>query len=176
VLRRRGLFGAAADLGMTVPEEVTVGVYREITDRLALLGSANWQNWSQFGLVGIAINSANPRSLTQNLQFDDTWQIAGGAQYKVSPELLLSAGFAYDSSMVNDSTRSMSAPVGAMYRYGAGAQYQWNEHLKTGFSYEFMWEGSLPLSQSKGQTAITTSGEFTNTLVNFFSLNLAYVF
>jgi long-chain fatty acid transport protein len=176
LLRRRGLFGASADLSLTVPQEVTVSVYRELTDRVALLGSANWQNWSQFGLVGISIDSADPKSLTTNLQYQDTWQIAAGAQYKVSPELLFSAGFAYDSSMVSDSTRTVTAPVGAMYRYGAGAQYQWTEHLATGLSYEFMWEGKLSLSQSRGLTNTTTSGQFTNTLINFFSLNLIYAF
>jgi long-chain fatty acid transport protein len=176
LLRRRGLLGASADLGMTVPQEVMVGVYRDITERLALLASANWQDWSQFGLVSIAINSANPKSLTSNLQYQDTWQIAAGAQYKLTPELKLSAGFAYDSSMVTDSTRSVTAPIGAMYRFGAGAQYRWNEHLTTGFSYEFMWEGSLPLSQTRGLTRTTTSGEFTNTLVNFFAVNFTYVF
>jgi long-chain fatty acid transport protein len=176
LLRRRGLFGASVDLSLTVPQEVMVSVYREVTDRLALLGSVNWQNWSQFGLVGIAVNSANPKSLTQNLSFDDTGQIAAGAQYKVSPQLLLSAGFAYDSSMVTDATRTVSAPIGAMYRYGTGAQYQWNEHLTTGISYELMWEGKLSLSQSKGTLNTTTAGQFTNTLVNFFVLNLGYTF
>ena len=34
--------------------------------------------------------------------------------------------------------------------------------------------GSLPLSQSRGLTNTTTSGEFTNVLVNFFGLNLVY--
>jgi long-chain fatty acid transport protein len=90
--------------------------------------------------------------------------------------LLVSGGFAYDSSMVTDSTRTVSAPVGSMYRYGAGAQYRWSEHWTTGFSYEFMWEGSLPLSQSRGLTGTTLSGEFTNTLINFFAVNVIYVF
>jgi hypothetical protein len=31
---------------------------------MSLLGNVNRQNWSQFGMVGIALNSANPRSLT----------------------------------------------------------------------------------------------------------------
>ena len=67
-----------------------------------------------------------------------------------------------------DSTRTVSAPVGSMYRYAAGAQYHWNEHLTTGFSYEFLWEGSLPLEQFR-RTGTTLSGQFTNTLVSFYS-------
>jgi long-chain fatty acid transport protein len=175
LLGRRRFLGTPVDLSMTVPQEVMVGVYREVTDRLALLGSANWQNWSQFGMVGIGINSANPRSLTENLNYSDTWNIAGGMQYKVSPELLFSAGFAYDSSMLSDGNRTVSAPIASQYRYAAGAQYRWSEHLTTGFAYEFMWEGKMPLAQSRA-TGTTVSGQFTNTFINFFALNLVYVF
>ncbi len=78
--------------------------------------------------------------------------------------------------MVNDSTRTVDAPVGSMYRYGAGVSYQATEHVRTALCNELMWEGTLPLSQSKGLVNTTTSGEFTNTLVNFFSLSLPYAF
>jgi long-chain fatty acid transport protein len=176
LLNRGGIFGASVDLGITVPQEVMVSVYREVTDRLALMGNVNWQNWTQFGLVGIAVNSANPKSLTTDFSYEDTWGIAAGGQFKVTPELMLSAGFAFDSSMVSDSDRTVSAPVGDQYRYAAGAQYRWNEHLTTGFSYELMWQGSLPLSQTRGLTNTTTSGEFTNTLINFFAVSLGYGF
>ena len=153
-----------------------VSVYRELTDRLALMGNVNWQNWSQFGLLGISVNSANPKSLTTQLNYDDTWGIAAGGQFKATPELMLSAGFAFDSAMVSDSNRTVSAPIGSQYRYGAGVQYRWNEHITTGFSYEFMWQGSLPLSQTRGLTNTTLSGEFTNTLINFFAVSLGYGF
>ena len=176
LLGRRGFLGSSVDLGLTVPQEVMVGVYRKVTDRLALLGSTNWQNWSQFGEVGIGINSSNPKNLTQNLNYQDTWQVAVGAQYKVSPAWLLSAGFAFDSSMVSNSNRTVSAPVGAQDRFGMGAQYKWNEHLTTGLAYEFYWMGNLPLTQTRGLTNTTVSGQFTNTLANFFGLNLVYVF
>jgi long-chain fatty acid transport protein len=60
---------------------------------------------------------------------------------------MASAGFAYDSSMVSDSNRTVSAPVSAQYRYGAGIQYQLNERTKLGFADEFMWQGNMPLTQ-----------------------------
>jgi len=176
LLARRGLLNSSVDLSLTVPQEAMVSVYREVTDRLAVLGNVNWQNWSQFGLVGISVNTTNPRSLTQNLQYEDTWQIAAGLQYKVSPELLFSAGIAYDSPMVSDANRTVSAPVRAQYRYAGGAQYRWNEHLTTGLSYEFEWWGKLPLTQSRNSGRDVLSGQFTNTLINFFALNVAYVF
>jgi long-subunit fatty acid transport protein len=77
--------------------------------------------------------------------------------------------------MVSDSTRTVSAPVGAMFRYAAGAQYQWNEHLTTGLSYELLWEGKLSLSQSR-LLPTTVAGQFANTLINFFAHNLGYRF
>ncbi len=39
-----------------------------------------------------------------------------------------------------------------------------------------MWEGKLPLTQTKGSGNDVLSGQFTNTMVNFFVLNLGYTF
>ena len=58
---------------MTVPQEVMISIYREVTERIALLGNVNWQNWSQFGEVGMSVNSTNPTSLTTQLEYKDTW-------------------------------------------------------------------------------------------------------
>jgi long-subunit fatty acid transport protein len=63
--------------------------------------------------------------------------------------------------MVSDANRTVSAPVGAQYRYAGGAQYRWNEHLTTGFSYEFEWWGKLPLEQTRGSGRDVLSGQFT---------------
>jgi len=174
LFKKRGFFGANVDLGMTVPQGVSLSIYHQLSDTVALLGDANWQNWSQFGDVGISVNSQNPRSLTQNLNYNDTWSLAGGVQWKAVSNWLLSAGFRYDSSMVSDSTRTVTAPIGSQYRWTAGAQYALNEHDRFGFAEDFMWSGDFPLTQGRGPNVI--SGQFTNTFINFFVLSYIHTF
>jgi long-chain fatty acid transport protein len=42
------------------------------------------QDWSKFGKVEVGVDSNNPISLTTNLDYDDTWHAALGAQYRMT--------------------------------------------------------------------------------------------
>ena len=108
----RELRSPKTNLGLQVPQQLMGDVYQKITERWALLGSVGWQNWSQFGLVDISINTKNPVSLSKNLHFQDTFHIAAGSQYRLTPQWMLSCGFAFDNSAVGTPMRTVSLPVG----------------------------------------------------------------
>jgi long-chain fatty acid transport protein len=170
------LISPNVDLGIQVPQQLMVDVYQKVTSRLALLGSVGWQNWSKFGLVDISIDTSNPKSLTKNLHFQDTFHLAAGTQYRLMRQWMLSCGFAFDNSAVGTPMRTVSLPVGDQYRFGAGAQYAWSKKITLGFADEFMYAGEMPLHQDSNPVLGTVAGQFTNTFVNFFSLNMAYKF
>src|SRR5579883_17264 len=86
------------NLGMTVPQSVMLSAYHELNAKWAVMANVGWQNWSQFGKVDVGVDSANPQSLTANLNYQDTWHGAIGAQYHASDKWQFSGGFAYDSS------------------------------------------------------------------------------
>ena len=72
--------------------------------------------------------------------------------------------------------RTVSLPVGDEYRFGAGVQYAWNKKITLGFAEEFLYTGELPVYQNGGPVLGTVSGQFTNTFINFFTLNMIYKF
>ena len=164
------------NLGLQVPQQLMGDIYQKVTERMALLGSVGWQNWSQFGLVDISIDTRNPRSLSKNLHFQDTFHLASGMQYQLMPQWMLSCGFAFDNSAVGTPMRTVSLPVGDQYRFGAGVQYAWNKKITFGFADEFMYQGELPIYQNEGPVRGTVAGQYTNTFFNFFSLNMIYKF
>ena len=164
------------NLGMQVPQQLMADVYQKVTERMALLGSVGWQNWSQFGLVDISIDSANPKSLTKSLHFQDTFHLAAGTQYQLMPQWMLSCGFAFDNSAVGTPMRTVNLPVGDQYRFGAGVQYVWSKKITLGFADEFMYQGEMPVYQNAGPVRGMVAGQFTNTFINFFSLNMIYRF
>ena len=177
LLGRRGFLESSVDLGLTVPQEVMVGVYRKVTDRLALLGSTNWQNWSQFGDVGIGINSSNPKNLTQNLNYQDTWQVAVGAAVQGLTGVTALGGFCFrqfDGQRFKphgERARRRSSTATRPARNTGGTSTS-RPALRTS---SIGWETCL-WTQTRGLTNTTVSGQFTNTLANFFGLNLVYVF
>lgn len=169
-LQNAGLLNPNLDLGMTVPQRVILSGYHELSDRWAVMGNFGWDNWSQFGEVEVALagSVANP-SLTTVSNYNDTYHVAIGGQYRLNPEWLLNGGFAYDSSMVSAANRSLALPTGATYKFGMGANWLMSPKIKLGFSYELAYMGDMAVSQNRGPLAGQVSGEFKNTMIHFFA-------
>jgi long-chain fatty acid transport protein len=84
-LQLSGVAGASVKLKWTLPEQVMLGIHQELSDTLAIMGNVGWQNWSEFGQIGVSLDSATSKSTTANANFDDTWHIALGARYRSIP-------------------------------------------------------------------------------------------
>ena len=53
--------------------------------QMGLMADVGWQNWSQFGEVEVGVEPAGAsRAVTANLNYQDTWHGALGAQYRAS--------------------------------------------------------------------------------------------
>jgi len=131
------------DLGLTVPQTVMLSAYHELCTNWAILANVGWQNWNEFGRVDVGVDSATPTSLTTDLHYQDTWHGALGAQFRASEKWLLSAGFAYDSSPIDDEHRTLSLPVGETYRIGVGAQWALKESLHLGWELPTSFSGRV---------------------------------
>jgi long-chain fatty acid transport protein len=175
LFKRRGIFGASLDLGLTVPQSLLFSAFHQINEQVAVMGNAGWQNWSKFGEPTIGINTANPKSRTINLRYQDTFDLAIGTQYRAAKRWLLSAGFDFDNSFVSSASRTVLTPLGNQYRFGTGAQYAFSEALIGGFQYEFQWQGNPGLYQtSPGPVRGTVAGHYSSVNLNFFSMNLIW--
>ncbi|MDN5940251.1 MAG: OmpP1/FadL family transporter [Nitrospira sp.] len=167
-----GLRNARLDLGITVPQRVIVSAYHELTDRLALMGNFGWDNWSQFGKVDVSLVSQTTVSGTTAINYQDTYHVAVGGQYRLNPEWLLNGGFAYDSSMVKDQDRTLSLPVGSTYKFGGGVNWLMKPTIKLGFSYELSYLGDLSISQNRGPLAGEVTGQFKDAMMHFFAFTV----
>ena len=165
------------DMGLTVPQSVMLSAYQELNAKWALLANVGWQNWKQFGEPQVGVNSATPTSLTANLNYQDTWHGALGAQYRASDQWKFIGGVAYDCSAVSDADRTLAAPVGEAYRFGLGAQWQVSKAVSLGAAYEFLWAGNMPVVQ--GDAAAyrgRVSGGFNDSWFSFLAVNVDWRF
>ena len=90
--------------------------------------------------------------------------------------LVLSAGVAYDSAMVDEEDLTPDLPMGEQWRFGLGAQYQWSESLTIGGAYELMWTGDLNMDINRGPLAGRVSGTYEDTSMHFINVNLIWKF
>jgi long-chain fatty acid transport protein len=176
ILRARGLLGSKVDMTYTIPQQVMVSAYQQITDRFALMANFGWQNWEQFGKINVSIESDSPTSLTADAKLKDTWHAAIGAQYRLAPAWLLSLGFAYDSSAVGDADRIPALPVDRQLRYAVGIQYDWNRDVTWGLAYEFADLGNAPINTRRGPLAGRLTGDYSPNHIQFVATNLIWKF
>jgi len=174
-LNASGLLDAQLKINVTIPAQLSLGAYQAITDKLALVGTVNWQNWSKFGEPEIAVADSN--TVTANLDYQDTYHAGIGVYYRVADPWLLMAGFGYDTSPTSSSSdRSPVLPLGATFRYAAGVQYDWNKDFSVGAAYTLLDAGSAKVNKTGGPLKGDLEGEYDTNFIHAFNLNFVYRF
>ena len=172
-LAGRGLTTNPLDTTITVPQMVMFSVYHELNPQWAIMGNIGWQQWSHFGFVDVQITSNDPKSLTTNLEYNDTWHVALGAQYRPTQVWTFSGGVAYDSSAVDDNKRTVVLAMGETWRFGLGAQYAFTPNLTLGVAYDLIWMVNKTTDQNRG-IAGHVAGDYDNGSISVFALNLSW--
>ena len=175
-LQAKGLLDGEIKIDFTLPQALMLSAYHELNDRWAIMSNLGWQDWSEFGEVGVTVASEDTSSLTVDRNYKDTWHAAVGAHYRVAAPWLLTAGIAYDSSMMDDDDRTPDLPLGEQWRFGLGARYDWSEKLALGLGYTLLWGGDLDMDVNRGPLAGRVSGTYENASMNFINFYLNWKF
>ena len=157
LLGARGLLNANVNVGIKVPQQVMGSVFYTLNERWALLGNVGWQQWSKFGAIQLGVDSTDPKSLTTNIPFKDTWHGALGAQYHLSSPWRLNFGVSYDSAFQNTPIISPVLPVNSTWRFGLGAENQVSKSFSWGIAGEYVYGGSIDLSKT-GSAPVALGG------------------
>jgi long-chain fatty acid transport protein len=177
LLNLSGLAGSRVDIDMTVPQAVMVSGYHQITPAWAIVGNIGWQEWSEFGKQVIGLQSSTSRSFTKDLNYNDTWHVALGAQYRFAPEWLWSFGAAYDTSPVDDSRdRTPDLALDRQIRLATGLQYDWNRDVTIGTAYEYIDLGDGGINRNDGPLKGPLKGYYNPYAIHVFALNLIWKF
>jgi long-chain fatty acid transport protein len=147
LLTLSGLVGSKVDIDMTLPQAVMLSAYHQLTDRWAVTGNIGWQDWSEFGKQDLTLRATNATTFTQHLDYDDTWHVALGGQYRFAERWLWSVGAAYDTSPTDEDTRTPDLPLDRQIRIGTGIQYDWKEDMTLGIAYEYLDAGEAKIDQ-----------------------------
>jgi long-chain fatty acid transport protein len=176
LLALAGVTNDKLDLEMEMPQEVLISGYYDLTDKLALVASAGWQDWSEFGKTTVTVRSTNPTSFTEDRNFKDTWHGAVGARYRFAEPWLWSVGFAYDSSPVDKKDRTPDMPLDRQIRLGTGLQYNWNQNVTLGAAYTYVDLGDAKIDQQGGALQGALKGDYKTDSMHVVALNLIWRF
>ncbi|WIE48279.1 OmpP1/FadL family transporter [Pseudomonas sp. GM17] len=150
-------------LDLQVPQTVLFSVAHALDSQWTLLGSLGWQDWSEFGSIGVEVDTnAAGVSRTVDRQYKDTWHASIGTQYQATPKLRWNMGLGYDSSAVDDKDRTVDNPMGETWRLSTGINYQLEDGLDLHMAYTLVWLGDMDDEQTKARSGDTLSGTYHN--------------
>lgn len=173
ILLDTSLLHSNIDIGLEVPQSVMLSFFHQMSDQWAILMSTGWQNWKRFGQVDIGISTTEPRRLTVDEFFKDTWHLAVGVQHSFTQRLLINAGIGYDSAFQDKDRVQVSIPSNAALRLGLGTRYAYRNDLDFGAAFEYIAGGNLGVN-SHGPVKGDVVGDFDNTAVYFLSINASW--
>ena len=168
---------------MRVPQTVTLSAFHQLNERWALLASTNWQDWSEFGEVGVKLelDQAGNIATTVDENFDDTYHLSLGAQYQQTERMRWDMGVSYDTAALDDNNRSFLFPVDHTLGIGTGLTYAFDQNSYLHLTYQLTLLGDVSVEQERnnplpaGQNKVV-SGEFENAHVHTIGASMNWMF
>lgn len=155
------------------PAQVIVGGRFRLTNALTLNAQAMHYQWSKFDAIrlGTPLNVAIPEN------YRDSWSLATGFDYAVSPSLTVRAGVQHAQTPTQDARRDARVPDADRWNYGLGASYAVSPSftIDAGANYVDFENSSIDrvtaaYAGTPAQTPVLTSGELRNARAFVFSL------
>ncbi|MNF64935.1 putative outer membrane protein precursor [compost metagenome] len=164
-------------LDMTVPQTVLASVSYQLDPQWTLLSSVGWQDWSEFGKIGVEVDTdaLGNASTTADRRYKDTWHLSLGAQNQINEQWRWNVGVGYDTSAVDDEDRTVDNPMGENWRLATGVNYALDANTDLHFAYTLVWLGDLPDQQTK-KTGGSVSGEYSNAALHMLGGGVVWRF
>jgi long-chain fatty acid transport protein len=155
--------GAGTDVTaeLTLPDLVTASLRQQLNERIAVLGTVEWTNWS---LVGEQAEFKSDGGTTVDifpLGYDDGWFFALGLEYAYTPHTTLRGGIAYEISPISDEVRNVSLPDNDRIWLSVGASTKLSEKISVDISYThiFVEDASIEIANPGGGNLLVAESE-----------------
>ena len=152
---------------LKTPDNLAVSVAHRMNDKLELLGDVTWWHWSKIKSIPIVrtdgpISGATLSTLSFN--FDDSYRLSVGANYKLSQPWTLKAGLAYDQTPVpNAESRTVRLPDSDRYWLSLGAKYQMSKAGALDIGYTYIQAKDADINNRPEHRAAAANGNVVGT-------------
>ena len=134
-----------ARLDLTVPQQFTFSVTRQVTPDTLLAASAGWQQWSVVGRSRLQVGDSLAPLFDDGLR--DTWGVALGLRHRLSDRWTIATGIAYDSDPARRDTLPVYFPVAEQRRLAVGVDYRHSPGLLIRLATSVINQGDVRIAQ-----------------------------
>ena len=136
--------------GLTIPQNLTLSLYQQLSPGVALLADVGGQNWGAFDKTIITVDGERDIQAEIPRDFKDTWTASAGFHWRSSPKWLFMAGGGYTSSAVDDENRTPDMPADAQFRMALGAENDLSDNWHLGLNYTYLNLGNNEVNTTAG--------------------------
>ncbi len=167
---------ADAKAKLVTPDSLSIGLFHQMNEKLAVMADASWTNWSLFKDLIVQNKSNNLVRQHVEEKWNDTYFFSLGAEYKYDPKTTLQAGIAYDKGAVDDDYRTFRIPDTDRYWLSVGYQRDLSDKTQftAGFSHIIAQDATVTEDANTLRNG-SISGTF-HSSVNILSLGLRHKF
>lgn len=157
-----------AEATVVLPETVYLSGFKRLSDKVDLLGSVRWTNWSRFEELRIDFGGGLPPSITDE-SWEDTSTYSLGLNIRANESWTLRTGLAHDESPVPDEFhRTPRIPDTERDWVTFGASYRASDRVSVDFSYAHLFTDGSKVNNTIDLVS-AQPGAFTDNLVGEFT-------
>lgn len=165
----------ATDVAFTFPSTLRTWAAYALNDRVSLLGTVAWENWSAYDSILIS-TPAGGGALRKD--WDDTWHFGAGVKISTDGPWTWTTGVAYDTDPTRPEDRSADTPIDEQWRLSVGATYQRASGHRVGLvmTYADYGDAAIDNGGTRPLSGLpwTVKGRYSTNRIIFLGLNYGW--
>ena len=146
-----GLPSTTVRATLPLPATTTLSIYHDFTKKLAVMASAFYTEWSDFATLSLMNTALLPGgAIVVHENYRNTWNLAIGANYKVSHKVTLKVGAGHDQTPTRDGFRDIRLPGANRYALALGIHVQATNTLGVEAGWTHFFISKANVNNSKG--------------------------
>lgn len=135
----------AAELDVTLPQQLLLGFAHQANDDTTLALGVSWQDWSEFGESKLTLPGYSAPMIASGLQ--DTWGASIGVRHAFGNGWAASTGVSYDSNPATAGGTAAYFPVAEQLRVAAGVEHSFNDAWRLRADLSVVLQGDADVGQ-----------------------------
>ena len=170
-LNNQGLLGEEVDVDFKVPQQVQLGLFRQINDRYSVTADIFCIDMSEFGVTSV---SAGPDHVSVESTFEDTHLTSIGLGYRWDDRTQVNIGIGYMKSPVDDDDRTLYLPLDELWIYGIGIVRELDNGDILTVNFEYIDIGNAPVDQENSVLSGRVEGEYHHNYAVLLDVNYRF--
>lgn len=170
------LADSGASASVDLPDTLSIGYFRQVSPKMDFMADLTWTKWSSFDELRIKFDNPLKADTVQPENWDDTYKLSVGFNYRYSPKWTWRGGVAYDQTPIQNATdRTPRIPGNNRRWVAAGFTYKASPTMDVDFAYAHLFVSDTPINATDSSFGHNLTGEY-KADVNIVSAQLNWSF